>query len=98
MQNFQVTVELKGKELIMNFFKSRLIPFKQLVVKFVVNNCRQNGDMYECSERMAKQNAEKYAQDNFKLNRWKTTNINGVKKLVYISSIKAISIRPVGDF
>ena len=80
--------------------------------KYIVSDCRSveqyitdlNGNQVmgifavECSLNSAMQNSEEYARQNFKLNVWHNTKINGKFRMLKITRIWAISIKPVGNF
>lgn len=95
MQNFEFTVSLSGKK----FVGSNVVIFKNLFAKFVVGNCRPSSwGGIRCTSQDARANAEDYAQQNFTLNQWRISKINGVDQFIYLISIKPVSQRPVGDF
>ena len=95
MQNFEFTVSLSGKK----FVGNNVVVFKNRFAKFVVGNCRPSSwGGTRCTPQDARMNAEDYARKNFTLNQWRVSKINGIDEFIYLTSIKPVSQRPVGDF
>jgi hypothetical protein len=63
-----------------------------------VSGCRYvNGNRF-CGPSVAQQNIEVWAQSNFSLNQWHSTNINGAIRYLKVLSILNMGFYPVGSF